>query len=456
MYLRPLLEIQILAFLTTQIWACFRLRSFGLEFMTKLEALATSGYIPIPLPHEMSDYLHIGSLAKAGSFFTFTLGFTLGVVAFGGSFCLNRCRFSRPIRLGWTVFISAFFCFLLGFSPVGLLLLTAFFAWAHLAVRIPEAPFHKAALFSLIPLILVFAVYLTQSILLVRDYHQDFLLVRDGLLQNSWGRRVVTFYYWYSPLPTELITPPTKRTQVAIWTGNPLARAERSWLLKRHIYTVSTRKGADFAFPCDAGQGPAVLDAIKKETGGRSVKRLSKTISYSISVATPVAIMLLFLLATDRLFTLSKCYGIVPLLCVAFLSGLLIYRLLSQEAWESRGTLPSDKVEEVRHWVRQIKETGDLQTKDSFIGLLNSNKPAVRLWAATALAYLPSKDNVDILKTTARHDPIAIVRCKAISALSHQRDRRVIPFLVSRLKGAEDWYVKHYLVRALRRRGWIG
>ena len=71
MYFRPFLLIQILAFLTAQIWACLRLRNFGQEFMTKLQALAASGNIPIPLPHEMSEYLHIGSrgakFSKSGS-----------------------------------------------------------------------------------------------------------------------------------------------------------------------------------------------------------------------------------------------------------------------------------------------------------------------------------------------------------------------------------------------------
>lgn len=446
MYLRPFLVIQILAFLTTQIWACFRLRTFGLEFMTKLQALATSGYTPIPLPHEMSNYLHIGSLAKAGSFFTFTLGFTIGIVAFAGAFCLNRFRFSRPIRLGWTLLVSAFLSFLLGFSPVELLLFIAFFGLAHLIVRIPDAPFHKFALFSLIPLILIPVVYQDQGFLLIRDY----------LLQNSWGRKVVTFYYRYSPLSAELITPPTKRTQVAIWTGTPLGRAEKSWLLKKHIYTVATKKGADLALPGDIRTGTEVFVAIRKETVGRSVKRLRETIRFSIFVFTPLAIILLFLLATDRLLPLSKYSRIVLLLCVAFLSTLLIYRALSQKAWESTGTLQGEKVEDIRRWALQAKRTEDLRTRDKFVRLLGSNDPAIRLWVATALAYLPSKDNVEILKTMARRDPIAIVRCKAIFALSHQEDRGVIPFLESRLNGGEDWYVKHYLLRALRRLGWIG
>lgn len=446
MYLRPFLMIQIIAFLTAQIWAYFRLRSFGLEFMTKLQTLAHSGYIPIPLPNEMSDYLHIGSLMKAGSFFTFTLGFTLGVAAFGGSFCLNRYRFSRPIRSSWTVLISAFLSFLLGFSLFELVLFTAFFAWSHLAVKIPDAPFHKIALSSLIPLIPFLVLYQDHAFLLARDY----------LLSNSWGRKVVTFYYRYSPVSAELITPPSERAQVTIWTDNPLGRAEKSWLLKRGIYTVSTRMGADLAIPGDARTGLAVLKAIRKEATGRSVKRLRETIGYSIFLSAPSAIMLFILLATDRLLTLSKHFKIVLLLGVTFLSAFLIYRAISQKAWDPTGRLPSERVDDVRHWALWAEKTGDMRARTSLLRLLDSNNPAVRLWAATALAYLPSKENVGRLTITGSRDPIAIVRCKAIFALSHQGERGIIHFLEGRLKGEEDWYVKHYLLRALRRIGWIG
>ena len=449
MYFRPFLLIQILAFLTAQIWACLRLRNFGQEFMTKLQALAASGNIPIPLPHEMSEYLHIGSLAKTGTFFTFTLGFTLGLVALGGAFCLNRYGFSRIVRLGWTVFVSAFWSFFLGFSPAELLLFAAFFGLVHLAIRIPQAPFHRAALLSLIAVIPLLAIP-------VVDQGQAFLRVRDDLLQNPWGKKVVAFYYRYSPLAAEMITPPAERTQIAIWTVTPLGRADKSWLLKRRIYAVSTREGADLALPGDALTGPVVLKGIEEMTAGRNVKRLAKTIKYSIFFGAPLAIMLFFLLATDRLFALSKYYGIGLLLCLAVLSALIVYPILSQKVWESTGTIEGKKVKDVRRWALEAKETGDQRSRERFLRLLGSNNPAVRVWAATALAYLPSEDNVEPLTRTARRDPVAIVRCKAIFALSYQGDRGVIPFLDSRIKGEEDWYVKHYLLRALRRLGWIG
>jgi len=446
MYLKPFLVIQILAFLTTEIWAYLRLRAFGPAFMVKLEALASSGYIPIPLPHQMLNYLHIGSILKTGTFFTFSLGITLGVVAFGGAFCLTRFKFSRRIRLSWIVLVSALFSFLLGFSPVELLLLMGFFGLAHLAIKIPDAPFHKAALFSLIPLFLIYFAY----------HGQGFLAVRDHLLQNAWGKKVVDFYYWYSPLAAELITPPAERTQVTIWTDPPLEKTEKSWLLKRSVYPVSTRNGADLALSGDERKGPALLKVIRAEAPGQGVKRLRKTIFYSIFFSIPLAIMLLVVLVTDRLLSLSKYARMVVLLCIVFVAAFLIYRGLSQRAWKSTGTLQGERVEDIRRWALQAERTKDPQARERLLGLLDSSNPTVRLWAATALAYLPSKGNVEILKTMAQRDPTAIVRCKAILALSHQQGRRVIPFLEARLKGEEDWYVKHYLLRALRRLGWIG
>ncbi|NIQ38747.1 MAG: hypothetical protein GTN81_09170 [Proteobacteria bacterium] len=444
MYLKPFFLIQILAFLTTEIWGYARLRAFGLAFMTKLEALAASSYIPIPLPNEFSAHLHAGSLAQAGMFFAFTLGFTLGVIAFAGSLSLHRFKVSKPIRLGWTIFISVLLSFLVGFSPLGLLLLIAFFGVAHFLIRIPEAPFHKVALLSLVPLIMVLFVF----------QEQGFLGVRDYLLQNSWGTKVVAFYYRYSPISAELITPPKERTQVTIWTGASVMETEKSWLLKRGLYTVSTREAADLALPSDLRTGPAILKSVETWSGGGSAQRLRRTTFYSIFLTAPLAIMLFVVLATDSLLALSKYSRIVVLTCVALFSALLIYSLLPQKVSNSRGPLPAEKVEEIRSWVISEKKTRNPETRKNFIKHLNSANPAVRLWAAEALAYLPSKQNVEMLTNLARKDPVPIVRCKAILALSFQGERRMIPILESWLRGKEDWYVKHYLFRALRRLGW--
>ncbi len=445
MYLRPFLLIQGLAFLTTQIWSYFRLRAFALGFMSKLETLATSGYIPIPLPSEMSDYLQMSSLLKAGTFFTFTLGFTFGVVAFAGSFGLSRFRLRKSIRLGWTVLVSALFSLLLGFSPIELLLFVAFFGVANVAVKMPDPSFHRIALLALVPLVMV--------PLLFRQ--EGFLGVRDNLLQNPLGKKVVTFYYRYSPISAELITPPKERTQVSIWTETPLKQSEKSWLLKKGIYIVSTRDAADFDLSSDLS-GPEIIKAVQKWTGGRSTQRLRRTILYSILIVSPLAILLFALLAVDRLLAVSKYSRIILIVCVASLSALLIYSLFSKNASKSGEGFPTENAEEIRKWVISENKKRNLETRETFITHLGSTNPAVRLWAATALAHLPSGENVEILATLARHDPVTIVRCKAIFALSFQGDRRVIPFLESRLKGKEDWYVKHYLFRALRRLGWSG
>jgi uncharacterized membrane protein YgdD (TMEM256/DUF423 family) len=446
MYLRPFLVIQILAFLTVEIWAFVRLRTFGLAFVTKLQSLGNSGYVSIPLPHEMSDYLRIGSLAKGATFFTFTVGFTLALVAFGGCLLLNRYRISRPIRLGWTLFVSAFLGFLFGFSFLGFILLVVFFGLVHLAVKLPPAPFQKVALFALIPLTLTALVFQGQGL----------LWVRDDLLQIPWGEKMVRFYYRYSPLSAELITPPKDRTQVAIWMATPLAKNEKCWLLRRGIYPISSRKGADLALSGDPKTAAAVFQAVRETSSGRTVKRLQRTVYYSIFFAAPLTIVLLLVLVTDRLFTLSRCAGLTLILCLTLFSAFLIYRSLSLRFWTPPGTAFGESVDHVRQWVLRENKTGDLQARENLLHFLHSRNPALRLWAATALAHLPSRDNVEILKTKATRDPVAIVRCKAIFALSHQGDRGVIPFLESRLKGEEDWYVKHYLLSALRRFGWAG
>jgi HEAT repeat protein len=104
----------------------------------------------------------------------------------------------------------------------------------------------------------------------------------------------------------------------------------------------------------------------------------------------------------------------------------------------------------------EAEKSQDGDARECLERLLESTNPAVRLWAATGLADLPSRENVQSLMRVARQDPVAIVRCKAIFALSHQGERRVVPFLEGRLKGEEDWYVKHYLLRGLRGLGWAG
>jgi len=446
MYLRPFLLIQILAFLTTEIWALFRLRGFGLQFLVKLEALANAGYVPVPFPHEMSTYLHVGSLLKAATFFTFTLGFTLGLVAFSGALLLNRLRISASLRLGWTVAVSAILSFLLGFSSLAFLMFAFFFGLAHLAISVSDAPFHKFAVLALVPLLLILVVFRGLG----------FIPVRDTLLQNTWGEKVVAFYYWYSPFPAELITPLAQRTQVTIWTDPPVSKAEELRLLEEGIYTVSTRAGADVARPDDARTGHAPLEAVRTEAPGGEGERLRKATYYSIYVSVPLAVMLLCVLAADRVLSRFRYAWIVILVCTAFFSALLVYHDQSQNTLKSKDILRNRRVEDIRRWTMQAKRTDDPELRESLRALLRKDNPALRLWAANALAYLPSLENLEILKRTAQQDPNAIVRCKAVFALSHHNDAGMIPFLESRLKGEEDWYVKHYLLRALRRLGWIG
>ncbi len=198
------------------------------------------------------------------------------------------------------------------------------------------------------------------------------------------------------------------------------------------------------------------MKAVEKWTGGKSIRRLRRTIFYSIFIASPLAITLFVLFALDRLVMVSTYSRIILIVCVASLSGLLIYNLLSRNAAESEKGFPAENVDEIRNWVISEKKTRDEETRKAFIRYLESDNPAVRLWAATALAHLPSMENREILATAARRDPVSIVRCKAIFALSVLGERSVVPFLESRLRGKEDWYVKHYLLRALRRLGWSG
>ena len=444
--LRPFLVIQILGFLTAQVWACIRLRHFGLEFMAKLEALVDAGYVPIPLPHEMSEYLKILSVLKTGGFFTFTLGFTLGIVGWVGAFGLDRCKFSWVIRLVAALLVSLVFAFFVGFSLLELSCFLAFFGVAYVAIRVPEARLHKLALLALVPLLAIPLLYESQ----------DFFRIRDSLLQTGWGMKAVAFYYRYSPFSAELITPPAERAQVAVWTGSSIGKAEKKWLLQRGIYPVGTAKRADVTLSEDVRTGPAVLQAVRDHTGGVAVRRLRSVITYSIFASAPLALMLLLIGTANYLLLRFKKSKIAVLFGIGILSALLVGIPLLRDTPEAGSTLTDGALSSVRQWVVGEEKTYDGETRTSLEGLLESTNPAVRLWAAAGLADLPSKENVQILMKVARQDPVAIVRCKAIFALSHQKDRRVLPFLEGRLKGEEDWYVKHYLLRGLRRMGWAG
>jgi hypothetical protein len=313
-------------------------------------------------------------------------------------------------------------------------------------VKISDAPFHKAALLILIPLILIGVLF----------REQGFLTVRDALLQNRWGEKTVAFYYRFSPFTAELITPPSERTQVTIWTGAPLGKATEITLIRKAVYLVSTQEGADLIIPNNPTTVPAILEAIKTQPPDSPTNWLRQAIYYSIFVALPLAIILFLILVIDRLLSLSRYGLIVLVLCVGVFSAFLTYRVLSQKPWEPGGTPLGERVETLRRWVLHGDRAGGSRTRRLFIELLDSSNPAVRLWAATALASLPSRNNVEPLKDMAVNDPVPIVRCKAILALSHQRDRGIMSFLESRLRGQEDWYVKHYLFRALRRLGWTG
>jgi len=444
MYLRSFLLTQVLGLLTAHIWACFRLRRFALAFMIKLNALADAGYIPVPLPHEMADYLQAGSILKAACFFTFTFGFTLGMVAWAGAFCVNRFKCSRSVRLGWTAVVSALFSYLLGFSLIEFLLFLVYFGGVHLCVTVPRARFRPLALACLIPFVLIPSLYGVEHLFLVRNH----------LLRSTVGRKAVGFYYHYSPLPAEMITPPGTRTQVAAWVSSKMGNPQKQWLLRRGIYLVENREAADAVIHMETRSGPDVLEAVKERAGGNSVRRLRTITYYSIFLAVPITILVLCVFLADRLLMISTRIRIALLVAVGLVSLVLVWGSISWRNPNPARILSSMDLEEEHH---ESEKTATRPIRERLLDdLLSSPDPARRLRAAEALRQLPSGKNVEPLKKAVTREPIVIVRCKAILALSHQRDRRVVSFLESRLRGSEAWYVKHYLFRALRRLGWIG
>jgi hypothetical protein len=451
MYLRPFLLIQVLAFLITEIGASLRLRAFALEMMEKLEALTNAGYVALPLPKELYEYLHFGPLAKTGVFFTLTVGFTLGLVAFMGALFLHQYRVSKRKRLIYTLVISGLLSLLFGFHVVEFLLLLALFGLAHYAISIPRAPLHKTALLSVVPLLIALFLVLFGLV------DNVFFRVRDGLLQTQWGESVVAFYYLHSPLAAELIMPPTQKTQVTISTPSRLGPAPKRWLLKKGIYVVEDRRGSDIDLTVEVETGQDVVEAIESRMDRGVLKWVKGKARFTIILLMPlVSILVLIVLVTDRLHGVSRYTRFVVIGCVIGVSAALILHGVSRKNQKGSPALRGERTEDIRRWTSQENPAIDTGTADRLLRSLRSDNPALRLWAATALARIPSRDHVEVLKAVARQDPVPIVRCKAVLALSHQGDRKVIPFLEPRLKGREDWYVKHYLFRALRRLGWVG
>jgi hypothetical protein len=414
--------------------------------MAKLQALVNTGYISVPLPLEMFDYLQASAVIKAAFFFAVTLGFSLGLVAWLGLFFLNRFQCSRPVRLGWTVVVAGLFSYLVGFSVIAFLIFFVYFGWAHLFINVRYPRFRPLALVCLIPFALVPCLYDVD----------DLLLVRDHLLRHHLGRGLVNFYYHYSPLPAEMITPPRERVQVTAWVGSEPGKVVRSWLLRRGVYMLETQEGADAVIPPDVKTGPRILEAVREVAAGRGVERLRVTIYYSIFLATPLMGILFFVLLTDRFLAFSHYFIVVLLVGTGVVSLFLVYGTLSWERSELTYMLKAMNLEQAEWDHLTARGTEKQETKEKLLTLLRSTDPTLRMQAVMALGQLPSKENIEALKDMVIHEPIPIVRCKAILALSYQRDRRIVPFLESRLKGKEAWYVKHYLLRALRRLGWIG
>ena len=251
-----------------------------------------------------------------------------------------------------------------------------------------------------------------------------------------------------------MITPPGERTQVAAWTASEIGNLQRQWLLRRGVYLVDNSAAADVVIPVDAQSGPAILDTLKRTKTGSSVGRLRTITFYSIFLAAPLTIMILCVFLADCFLMGSTPIRISFLVVLGLVSLGLIWGSISWRGPDPVQPLTSMDVEDGHH---ESEKTATRPIRERLLNdLLSSSDPALRLRAAEALSHLPSEKNVEPLKKAVTQDPVVIVRCKAILALSHQRDRRVISFLESRLRGREAWYVKHYLFRALRRLGWIG
>jgi len=93
----------------------------------------------------------------------------------------------------------------------------------------------------------------------------------------------------------------------------------------------------------------------------------------------------------------------------------------------------------------------NIETQIATNWLSQTDHPVLKYWLIRFLSNTPGHSNLFIQYLD---DPHVNVVCQAVYALGCQRDRGLIPPIVSFLNDCPHWYVQMYAYRALKRLGW--
>lgn len=455
-----------------------------------MTGILDAGYLAVPNEHIFPTLLQAGSAFKGSFFFTLTIGIVFPTLVYAAAWSWDRGYHRNRAFL---IMLSGFviFCMVMinrrGFNPVVTFwFLTVYFFVFKLTLYSLEgvqtrlSP--KRLLVHIAVLILIGAAWMV-----VPKGANFFTAVRDHiLLTTSFGEKITSFYYSYSPYPTEAIKPLSKKQlktfRIERESEEISVKRIEAALVKNDYLPVGVNGEADvvlhlsengilsftvnnrMVLRTEATNLMNVPGEVLHRVSGRSDRQeftrrlLGFSVMYGLPVTLYVCLFGCIHLVTSHFFNYNKGFYVSAAVCLSVgLGGLAAFKVLTPTSIptsELKQALQSEnrglRVAALRTISAESLDPFDF-TDDAFIQR-HASIPE-RLWWARSMA---GSDHADIEKKLIHFldDPYSLVQCKAYEALGRRGDRFATSIILDNIKSSRHWYVQGYAYQTLRGLGW--
>lgn len=405
--------------LSAQIIAGFQVYFSNKSLYRSLTEIGGAGYLTVPNPQTMGRLLELTTAFSGGLFFTLTVGAGISLLSFSAAWAWDRVCLRKTIFLLFLIFLWAISAAAVNwkeFSP---------FTWLYPAVIPPvvfgltlrwmpprnrKQPWRNGLLHTIPILVLgiLWAFQMEKGLFFnIRDYL---------LLNNSFGERVVSFYYRYTLYPAEVMKSLEQKLQKTYRLEAGMTYPEKNELRKVLIRYdwFDTDKVEDTDLFLKASDGWLLLDDGKNtllkiskdeffQNPEATLKRFSdladghrvfrRLTFYSLLIGFPV---------TLYIFVYSFFYFFIGrwVPSAAFVTAILCFSLALMAFWQTNR--------------QHMAVPKDLD------------------------APLTSHDREEQLRALLK-DPSPMVVTSALSALAQRREKKAISEILTCIKTSDHW-----------------
>ncbi len=477
--------------MSAQIVACAHVYLSNLNLLQSIEAVVRSGYLAVPNALVAGRLDTLATAMAGGVFFTLSIGSGLSLITLCTVWLWDRVfkRRRREALLFLGVWLTALY--LINASGLNLIA-SLYLVVVPLVTGVAAIMLLPVKTTLLSPVTVLWPVSAALLLTLIWGMVLDarlFTNIRDYLLlPTRVGERVAKAYYDYTLYPAEafkslsqkqirtcVIKEGMDRSQylkleksmrrcdyLPVPDGYP---ADLTIALDRETACFSIANGESRAFDVTAeelfGKPQQVLERFSAhQDRNRMFRRLSLVclligfplVLYSFIFALVSALPIL-------LFPARQAIAITSVICICI--GLILlapvyrgYSAVRSPEDLIAGLSSFSYATRIAALRTAYKQNQDISKQAAFLKLESSPFIAERYWLARCLAYSKGAQTRVLLRRLAG-DPVPIVACQALWAISKRKDRKMIPQIIDHINTTPIWYIQMYAYRALRTLEWV-